>query len=284
MSTESNVQKSIVKRTKSQGKNTPGAKALTVLVAKIRTDVQHFADSMSNLTRDTDKLAPMVAAAFAEYQKAFPEGTKLGFMKYFATEEQAKSWPETDLQAKAPGNPVQGLFNSIEYLLRRAVQLQRQAEFDAKVEAARAEAEKRAIAEAKAKGLRGQEADLYVNRAKEEATANLIPPTSGGRPSQEGVIALIEEGWNSDLDNWETFMQFISRLLAVKYSEKTVANIMDRVSVDIAGQQQEEVATVVAQNPTAPAPTVETTVVPAPAALPFSHRGSRRRATAGAAA
>lgn len=228
-----NADKTISKKGKSQAKN------LTMLISKIRTDVQNYASALTGITRDSDRLAPMVANAFAEFQTAFPKGTKLEFIKYFATEEQAKAWPETDMQAKMPGSSVQSLFNSIEYLLRRAVQLKRIAEHEAEVARVRAEAEKDAIAKGKAQGLKGHELELFVNHAKEEATRHMLSPAASGRTSQEDIVAIIEEGWETDLDTYENFCKFVARLLSAKYSEKTVQTILAKVTEDLTPNTEE---------------------------------------------
>jgi len=250
------------------------AKTLDNLIAQIRTDVQSYASALSGVTRDTDRLAPLTAAAYVQFQASFPEGTKLEFMRYFATEDQLKAWPETDAQAKIPGGPVQALFNSIEYLLRRATQIHREHEHQMEVARVRDEAAVVAMGTGKAKGMKGAELESFVNTAKEEATRTLLASHSSAKVSQEEVVTVIEEMWTSDLDDFTVFSKLISRLLSVKYSEKTVSSILAKVTDDLVLQEATVEAKPVVEAPAPPppvvAPTAETTKVTP--AVPFRRR------------
>lgn len=231
------------------------------MVSKIRQDVQSFISSLSGVQRDTQRLAPLVAEAYVQYKKENTDGTKLLFFKLFATEEQAKSWPETDLDAKAPGAPTQALFNGMEYLLRKAGQMAKAQEIQETVEKTVREAEANARKEGKLKHLKGADLDNYVTQAREAALATLAGPQAS-RMSQDELVEAVYNGWYADLEDWEVFSQFVASMLLLKYSETTVTSIINKAS-DRIKAEQEQVETPPAEQPAAAA-----TQTPG-AAIPF---------------
>lgn len=227
------------------------AETLDNMILAIRAQVQAFALHLSQVVRDTETLAPQVAAAFRKFREDV-KGTKLEFLKLLATKEQLAVWPANDIDAKAPGSPIQSLFNSVEYLLRRAASMTRETALNNKIDEAMKEAAKQARKEAKEQGLKGEEAEQYVLAAQQAAADALTAKPR--RVSQDDIVTLIQAGWNSDLDNYTTFSAFVVELLGLKYSEKTVGGIMIKAQEAIVAAQTVE------EEPPAPAPEV-----PAPA-------------------
>lgn len=233
------------------------------MIAKIKTDVQAFAENMAAVTRDTARLAPLVAQAFERYKDEVgaDNATKLGFIKLFATPEQLATWPETDRAAKTPGAATQALFNSIEYLLRRAGQIAKAQELQAQRERIHAEATVLGRKEAKARGLKTEE---EVDALIAEKEHNLLQAAGlmVERATQEDVVEIILNGWMTDLDEYDNFAAFVAQLLMLKYAENTVTTIMQKAQKLIAETQESA-----AESP----PQVEekTVVAPAPRTVQF---------------
>lgn len=236
-------------KTKIKKVNSQVATTLDAMIAKIRNDVQAFAANMAGIMRDTERLAPQVLAAFDKFREDNSRATKLDFIKLLATKEQLAGWPETDQQAKTPGHPVQALFNSVEYLLRRANQVKKTEQLEQERERILAEAEVAAKLEVKRLGMKGEEADTYIAKAKEAA----IAPVQSARMTQDQIAEVICSGWYSNLDDFEIFAGFCAKLLQLKYSENTVTGVLSKAEALIVKIQEQP-------NP------AETAVVPSPAA------------------
>lgn len=204
---------------------TPGVLTLEGLVTKIRKDVQAFASSLVGIQRETETLAPLVAEAFTLFKAANADATKLNFIRLFATKEQLLNFPDTDMAAKMPGSPVQALFNSIEYLMRRATQLKNTEADAVKLETTVAEVGKTAAVEAASKGLKGDEADIYVRSAQQD-----VIEASGHKPrtSIDDIANVIHDGWYSDLAEAEVFFMFCVKILMLKFSQNTANSIIEK--------------------------------------------------------
>lgn len=234
---------------------------LDSMIQAIKGEVQAFTGHLAAVTRDTTNLAPLVSAAFKRYKEENASATKLDFMKFFATKEQLASWPESDNAAKAPGSLTQSLFNGVEYLFRRAGQLERIAMLEAARDQIIAAAEVQAKIAAKEQGLKGEEFDAFVQASKEAAL------TGGGtthRVTQDEIAGMIWNGWYSNLDDYDVFEKFVGDLLGLKYSANTVTSVLERAAGKIMETQQAL---------TAQAPPVETPAAPpAPAVhVPAAH-------------
>lgn len=236
------------------------------MVAKIKTQVQAYASTFAQVQRDTPKLALLVSAAFMQLKKENERATKLDFCQLFATKEQLVDWPEKDMDAKAPGSPVQSLFNGIEYLLSKARRLTKLAENELAQKDVLDEATRNAKHEIVVKGLKGEDAKAYIETAKSAALATLTGTSKSTRVPQEDVAQIIHQMWYSELDDFEVFKTFVSQLLALKYADATVVSIVSKAEILIAAEQVKE----------------DTPVAEQPAALPATVTQFRTQAAAAA--
>ncbi len=244
-------------------------KTLDSMVAKIKTEVQAFAANLAGIGKNTTKLAPLVAAAFARYKEEDKSATKLAFMRFFATKEQLAAWPEDDLTAKAPGSATQALFNGVEYLLRRAVTMERIVALEANRAQVLAAAEAKAKAQIKEMGLKGEDAENLIQSYRTEALGSTARKTV----TKDEIAQIIYDGWNSELDDFEVFKTFVQQILALKYAEETAKTILEKAETKIAEAQEkgglvEEAAIPVQLE-------VQAATIPARATIPFSrHRAA----------
>ena len=213
---------------------------LNNMIAAIKTQVQAFATHLSSVVRDSEALAPQVAAAFQKF-RADVKGTRLEFLKLLATKEQLAEWPKTDMEAKAVGSPIQSLFNSVDYLLRKAAAMKRDDALQLKIDNAAKDAAQHAAKEGKARGLAGPELELYIAKAEQDAVDAITRQPA--RVAQDDVSGLILQGWDSDLDDFDTFVEFVAAILSLKYSAKTVEKIVGkaRETVEATPPEQEKV-------------------------------------------
>ena len=221
-------------------------KTLVTMIAKIRLDVQAYTTNLAGIGRDTTKLAPLVAAAFAKFQEEKPTSTKLDFMKLLATKEQLVSWPENDQAAKAAGSATQALFNGVEYLLRRAKTMERIAALEAARDQILRDAEAKGNAKVAELKLAGKEADELVQSYREEA----LGVHTRKRITQDEIAEVIYEGWYANMDDFDVFKGFVQQLLALKYAEATATTILEKAEAKIALTQTAlEAKAVLAEQP-----------------------------------
>jgi hypothetical protein len=257
------------------------ADTLDAMIVRIKSDVQNFALHMSAVARDTVRLAPLVAAAFKRFQEENSGATKLDFIRLFAKPDQLANWPATDLEAKTPGSPTQALFNSVEYLMRRAGQINRQHQAEIQRQQVIAQATDEGTRLAKEQGLKGEAAATFVETHKMNALAEIGTGRAISASTDE-IADIIAEGWNSDLDDYEVYEKLMARLLSLKYAARTVDTILDRAQERIVAEQASTTTETEAPNPELPTEAVPPVPTQLPAAatarptIPFR----RHRATA----
>ncbi len=235
-------------------------KTLVTMIAKIRLDVQAYTTNLAGIGRDTTKLAPLVAAAFARFQEEKPDSTKLDFMKLFATKEQLVSWPENDQAAKAAGSATQALFNGVEYLLRRAKTMERITALEAARDQILLDAVTKGKVQAAEMGLKGEEAEKLIQSYRIKALGANTRKTV----TQDEIAQVIYDGWYANMDEFDVFKIFVQQLLALKYAEATVTAILEKAEAKIALTQTAlEANAVLAEKP---AVTAHVEVAPALAA------------------
>jgi hypothetical protein len=211
---------------------------------------------MMIVTADTERLAPLVTEAYVMFQQQHGEGaTKLEFCKLFATKEQLDVWPETDRKAKEAGSPIKALFNGIDYLIRRAKQLETIHARQEEAHKLMREAEDKVRLQLNGQTLTDEELDAKIKEAQAEAVKGL---KQSARTSIDDVIETVFRGWQMDLDTFDTFAEYTKELLGLKYSEAAVTRIIDDVR-DMALEAEKQGAA---------RPDAETTVVAQPQIIP----------------
>lgn len=211
---------------------------LDAMITELRNEIQKFTPEMEGLRQHTKALAPKIADAFSLFMRVHPEGTKLTFIKLFATEEQLKAFPQTDREAKAANSPVKSLFNSVDYLIREA---RRMDNMDSG----------------------------HGRKRKKVAAAN-------GRSTEEQVADLVYQGWYADLDNFATFAKYTGQLLSLKFADTTIQTILKAVSERLQKEQTQPQQVPTAAATPAAIPVVERAVVePAEVSMPLPFTPSK---------
>ncbi len=209
------------------------------MVAKIKSEVQAFASGLVEVTCNTLSLAPKVAEAYAAFVAKDDANTKLDFCKLFASKEQLVGWPESDKAAKAPESKVQALFNGIEYLLRKAPSIAKTEKRNIERQVAVDNAVKEARVLAKTQNLKGEELEQFIANAKANALSSFSPSAGRGRHSVDKIAETIQDAWYSEMDDYDVFSAFCTKMLKLKYSDKTAISIVAAATAKIAAIQAE---------------------------------------------